>query len=303
MTIEHSAFPLEGIMAVVSQGREEVSLAASRGLSCVEIRADLLLASGLPLSEILAIVKYAKKLDLKCLFTLRHISHGGVFDNDERERVTTCLQALASGADIIDLEWGTIAADMMLAENASLILSHHDFEGMLNSDELHSLSEQMIAKRPAAVKIIPTANTISDSLLMLKWVEGASDGVERIGFAMGEAGSCSRILTMSFGGPVTYASFSRPVAPGQLEVDRLINDYRLLDLDENTRVYGLIVNIEPSIDYVKTINDQFQIQQRNIVCIPFKHSMLDDLIACAQELRLDEIGAENQEVANQLPSI
>ena len=79
-------FPLRGVIGIVANAASELDLAASKRLQCVEVRADLLLDSGLSLDNVMGIVQQTRARDLACLFTLRHPSHGGKFDGDERQR-------------------------------------------------------------------------------------------------------------------------------------------------------------------------------------------------------------------------
>jgi 3-dehydroquinate dehydratase-1 len=219
-------FPLRGVIGIVANAASELDLAASKGLQCVEVRGDLLLYGGLSLDEVIQIVERAQELKLACLFTLRHPTHGGKFNDTEQQRVLINRRALAAGADIIDLEWGTEAAAQLLSENVPLILSHHDFDGMIDERELATLTEVMSKAQPRAIKIVPTAATPSDAARILRWVADADVDIVRIGFAMGAAGACSRVLTMAFGAPITYASFGRPVAPGQVDIDDLLELFR-----------------------------------------------------------------------------
>lgn len=219
-------FPLRGVIGIVANAASELDIAVSKQLQCVEVRGDLLLHGGLALDDVLRVVERAQELNLACLFTLRHPSHGGKFGDTEQQRILINRQALAAGADLIDLEWGTKAAEQLLSEDVDLILSHHDFEGMIDEPELTMLTQAMSKAKPKAIKIVPTATTPADAARILRWVADADDDIVRIGFAMGAAGACSRVLTVAFGAPITYASFGRPVAPGQVAMDDLLELYR-----------------------------------------------------------------------------
>ena len=158
-----------------------------------------------------------------------------------------------------------------------------DFDGMPEESTLTELSERMLARRPAAVKIVPTAATLADSASILRWVEGASGDVERIGFVMGAVGACSRILTIAFGAPITYASFGAPVAPGQVAIDDLLDVYRAMDLDRDTRVVAVLDGS------VVAINRQFRDESSNKVAIGFAPQYLDELTALRDALHIDDI--------------
>ena len=134
-------FPLSGVIGIVADSCAQVQLAAQEKLSCVEVRADLLLSNGVSLDQLFATVRAACAQDLGCLFTLRHPTHGGTFDGSEAERVQLNQRALEAGADVVDAEWGTGAARLLLAAGAPVVLSHHDFAAMPSTRELAELTQ------------------------------------------------------------------------------------------------------------------------------------------------------------------
>ena len=239
------AFPLAGVIGVVATDAGEIDQATKAGLSCVEVRADLLLSAGMSTAALMDAVAKSRQQGLNCLFTARHPSHGGTFNGSEQDRVALSQQALAAGADVVDAELGSEAARDLLAAGAPMILSHHDFNAMPDDDELRSLTQAMHAlspqSPPLAIKVVPTATSITDSVRMLQWVQERKDNEpRRIGFAMGVAGACSRALTIAYGAPITYAAFGEAVAPGQIALAELLETYRAADLNANTRVYGIV---------------------------------------------------------------
>jgi len=288
-------FPLRGVIGVVSESSSEIELALDHQLQCVEIRADLLLDQGLSQDDLIQLVKQSKAARLACLVTLRHPDQGGRFQGSEQERVEINRRALEVGADIIDLEWGTAAATTLMAEKAPMILSYHDFNGMPDEVELATLTENMISAAPLAIKIVPTASTLDDAVRMLRWVdESDCDGktTRRIGFAMGAAAACSRILTTAFGGPVTYTSFGEPVAPGQIALPDLINLYRVADLDSRTTLTAVIGNSAFSDPAVVTLNHRYQMAGDNRVAIAFPDHDRHELEPHTAALRISEILSE-----------
>jgi len=236
------AFPLSGVIGIVDSSKSQLDLAQQLGLNCVEIRADLLSSTaGMSNKQVLSVVNATKDAGLACLFTLRHVDQGGTFQGAESERIALCKQALESGADIIDLEFGTDAAFAMSSESAApMILSYHNFESMLGAEELAKLSIAMEAQTPAAIKIIPTGDCLAHAAQMMAWVGHAGSSVKRIGFTMGSDGAIGRVLALTCGSPVTYASFGAPVAPGQVDITTLTERYRCMSMTTNTRVTALI---------------------------------------------------------------
>lgn len=287
-------FPLRGIIGVVSESLSEIELAVNNELQCVEIRADLLLDKGMSFGDLLLAVEKSRAASLACLVTLRHPGQGGRFTGSEDERVQINRQVLAAGADIIDLEWGTDASKQLLADGAPMILSYHDFGAMPSRAELSSLTEDMLRDEPLAIKIVPTATTLDDAVRMLSWVSEAdmadSDpkhtGVRRIGFAMGSAGACSRILTTAFGGPVTYTSFGEPVAPGQIALPDLIRLYRVQQLDKQTTLTAITGAADLMVKATLDLNQQYQRAGENQVAIAFPNIDSVALDAYKSQLRI-----------------
>ena len=62
-------FPLSGVIGIVADSCAQVQLAAQEKLSCVEVRADLLLSNGVSLDQLFATVRAACAQDLGGLFT------------------------------------------------------------------------------------------------------------------------------------------------------------------------------------------------------------------------------------------
>ena len=124
------------------------------------------------------------------------------------------------------------AAAAMIKKKVPLVVSHHDFDGMTGEEELNKLTAEMESCDPDAIKVVQSASTLTQSVQMLKWVDKAKDEISRIGFAMGLKGTCSRLLTMAYGAPITYASFGKPVAPGQISIDDLLNLYQVPKLNQ-----------------------------------------------------------------------
>ena len=72
-------FPLKGVIGIVANNTAEIDFALDHKLSCVEIRADLLIYNGTSVDDLVELVRETKTKGLSCLFTLRHPDHGGEF--------------------------------------------------------------------------------------------------------------------------------------------------------------------------------------------------------------------------------
>ena len=295
-------FPLSGVIGIVANSIDELDAAIAKKLQCVEIRADLLLDGGLSTDELMQAIQQAKNGGVAVLFTLRHPTHGGKFTGTEDQRASISRLALNAGADLIDLEWDSDAATLFQEflqehpnehpknENSRLILSYHDFNGMPDEPELQLLTNKMCAGNPAAIKIVPTAESLHDAVRMLHWVSQAGDStIRRIGFAMGPQGACSRVLTLAYGAPVTYASFGKAVAPGQVEMDALLKTYRSAELTRNTELVAVVNAAVDKPHSISELNESFATSNIDKVAIAFTGVSVDELRSQSEHLRIVEI--------------
>ena len=288
-----NSFPLKGVIGIVANNTAEIDFALDHKLSCVEIRADLLINGGTSVDDVVELVRKTKTKELGCLFTLRHPEHGGEFFGTEEERVLINQAALEAGASSIDLEWGTKALVAMAEKHAPIVISHHDFKAMPSVEELEELTTEMESFHPHAIKVVPTASTLVHSIQMLQWVRKGNSDIARIGFAMGQKGTCSRLLTIVFGAPITYASFGDAVAPGQLSMDVLMNCYRVPELNEGCLIYGVAGKDVHHSRELEVMNQQLKKKQLNVVCIPLECLDLDELLAVMEDLNIKGVQLED----------
>jgi len=286
-------FPLKGVIGIVANNTAEIDFALDHKLSCVEIRADLLINGGTSVDDVVELVRKTKTKELGCLFTLRHPEHGGEFFGTEEERVLINQTALEAGASSIDLEWGTKALAAMAEKHAPIVISHHDFKAMPSVEELEELTTEMESFHPHAIKVVPTASTLVHSIQMLQWVRKGTSDIARIGFAMGQKGTCSRLLTIVFGAPITYASFGDAVAPGQLSMDVLLNCYRVPELKDGCLIYGVAGKDVHHSRELEVMNMQLKKKQLNAVCIPLECFDLHELLAVMEGLNIKGVQLED----------
>ncbi len=202
----------------VAEIRSQISLAVKQGADLVELRIDSLRDregwTGLIGKGPVAIV------------TNRAKREGGSFRGAEQQRVGIILEAIAAGAQCVDLESSTkpaLRSRVMKEaerEGATVMLSHHDFKATPSVETLIGIARKMADSGADIVKVITTANNAAESLRVLDFLIDVQDEVvvPVIAFAMGEAGRISRVASLLLGSPLTYASVGKPTAPGQLSV-------------------------------------------------------------------------------------
>ncbi len=163
------------------------------------------------------------------LVTNRREAEGGGFPGSERERIALLKQAVALGADLVDIEART--AKPLLKElkaeierhgsRAQLIISHHDLKATPSEGALRKRFDCCNEIGADIVKICTYAREMEDNLRVLGLIPYARKrGQTIIAFCMGEKGRISRVMAPLLGSYLSYASLDKGAesAPGQLTI-------------------------------------------------------------------------------------
>ena len=282
-----SEFPIKGVVGVLAEKEaadlDRLEKAGPLRPDAIEIRADLFEDPGraVQLFDILP-------EEIPIVFTVRLPAAGGHFAGDEADRIRLYHEALRRGASLVDAEWETEAARVLAAERAPLVVSYHDFHGMTEEAHLDHLTHEMETLAPMALKIVPTALEPVDGIRMLQWVGRARrDGPRRIGFAMGEAGMPSRILSQAWGSPFTYAAIGDAVAPGQLSVREMKGLYRSSRLTRSTRVLGVVGSRAAQAPVARLFNPGLLARGLDAVCVPLCLKSFSEVLPVIETLGID----------------
>jgi 3-dehydroquinate dehydratase/shikimate dehydrogenase len=122
-------------------------------------------------------------------------------------------------------------------------------------------------------------------------VENESLDAQMVGIAMGEEGLISRVLSPRAGAAFTFASAGDGVetAPGQVPARTILDLYRLEQLDQATRIFGVAGNpIAHSLSPVMHLT-AFRRENLNAVMLPLKVRSLDDLLSVVRDLPIDGV--------------
>jgi 3-dehydroquinate dehydratase/shikimate dehydrogenase len=202
----------------------------------IEIRLDHLGAS----ANLLRVRKLVSK---PLIVTVRSKVHGGFWEGTEKERLDVFRQAIAAGADYIDLEWKSTHMLTELKSNTKtgIILSHHSPEN--NLSQLTSVFKEMLKTPVDIYKLIYTAHSLNDNLLSLPLIELArQNAVNYIIHGMGQEGRLSRIMGALRGNFFNYVSqeVKSSTAEGQLTLEEARNTFFLHEKSAHTRLIGLL---------------------------------------------------------------
>jgi 3-dehydroquinate dehydratase/shikimate dehydrogenase len=206
---------------------------APSACAMIEVRAD-----GLRAGDVAGLVRRASR---SVVVTVRAREDGGAFDGSAEEKRSILDAALAAGAAFVDVEWdGPLRAFALGASAPRTILSHHG--APCEEGALGPLFRAMAGTRARALKIVPSATRGSELGAIRALLRLAREERRALcAFASGDAVAWSRIVALSWGSWGVYgaAARGRETGDGQLLTRDLLEVYRVLELGEPTRWFGL----------------------------------------------------------------
>lgn len=212
------------------------------------------------------------------IVTVTMAAENGHFSGSEQERTALLRQAIACGADYIDVSCASADRDELIRTRGrtKVILSYHNYTetppGIADTyAELKSCGANI-------VKIATFANRLSDNRRILDLLE-QRDG-DTIGICMGEHGQISRVLGPLCGSYLTFACAraGSEAAPGQIPAEVLRTIYRVQDLRPGFSLYGLVGNpVSKSRGYL-LFNALFRHYGMNSLYLNFPAQDLDDFM-------------------------
>lgn len=222
--------------------------------------------------------------------TCRRVANGGKFRGSVERQLALLSKAAASGCQIVDLEVQSAAAArpaelQRLRQRAALLLSFHDFRG---TRKLEETFQKMSAYPAEFYKVVTTATTLYDNVVMMKFLEKKSQKHSVVGLCMGEQGVISRVLGVRAGSVFTFAATNpgEETAPGQISARTLREAYRIEQVDAATRVYGVAGDPVAHSLSPLLMNTAFRRENVNGVYLALHAKTLEDLLACVREIPL-----------------
>jgi 3-dehydroquinate dehydratase/shikimate dehydrogenase len=235
----------------------------------------------------------AEHQDVTAIATCRRRPNSGGFAGSLDEELSILLKAARAGCRVIDLEVesaeeaAAVQLEKFRAElrkaGAALLMSFHDFS---RTHGLHQATDRIAAFGPDVVKVVSTAQTLSDNLAVLRLIEDRSASSRVLGIAMGEEGLVSRVLGPRAGGAFTFASLEdgTGTAPGQVSAKTMRELFRADRLNPDTRIFGVAGNpIAHSLSPLMH-NTAFRREGVNAVLLPLKTRAVADLLTLMLEL-------------------
>jgi 3-dehydroquinate dehydratase/shikimate dehydrogenase len=220
--------------------------------------------------------------------TCRRAVNGGKFKGPIATQIAVLRKAADLGFQLVDLELPSVeslkANDLReLYDRVGLIISYHDFKATKNIERQF----KEMSKYPADFyKLVSTATSLHDNVVMMKLLEENSAKHEMVGLCMGEQGIISRVLGVRAGSVFTFGSAAKgeETAPGQVLASELRDVYRIEMVDQATQVYGVAGDpVSHSLSPVM-MNAAFRRETVNAVYLALHARSLKDLMACVQDI-------------------
>src|SRR6266567_3679458 len=136
------------------------------------------------------------------------------------------------------------------------------------------------------IKVVSTANSLYDNVVMMKFLEKYSHSHSLVGVCMGEQGVISRLLAVRAGSQFTFGALSaeEATAPGQIAARALLDTYRIDQVDAATRVYGVAGDPVAHSLSPAMLNTAFRRENVNAVYLALHAKTMEDLMACVQDI-------------------
>ena len=292
-----SVFGTDRICAVVARRSASELLSglrmAARESAAVELRFDWLTK---PTEIPRAIEMVGKEMGRRvrsrsakrlCLIaTLRRRPAGGEFRGSIAQQLQFLRTAIFAGCEWCDLEIETAKASpdsvrQLQAAGARVLVSFHDFRR--TPQDLDRVARNLRRCRGDAIKIATHCQSVSDGLRLLSLAQGRQDTVV---VPMGDAGLAVRVLALSRGSALAYASSGETSAPGQLSVSEMRERYRADRISKSARIFGIIGDpVKYSLSPLMH-NSGYVERGINAVFLPFQVSDLRDFMRATSKLRL-----------------
>ncbi len=228
--------------------------------------------------------------DAVVIATCRRVQNGGRFKGSLASQLDVLLKSASAGCQIVDIELESAKSlkpgDLdKLRGRAVLLLSFHDFKHTKKIEETFARMKPFSAD---IYKIVTTATTLYDNVLMMKFLQENHDRYSIVGLCMGEQGIISRVLGLRAGSSFTFAAASagEETGPGQITAQELRTIYRIDSVDAATRVYGVVGDpVEHSLSPLM-LNAAFRREAVNAVFLKLHAKKLQDLLACIPDIPL-----------------
>src|SRR5260370_22324823 len=222
--------------------------------------------------------------------TCRRAKSGGKFRGSVQSEVDILLTGVDTGWQLVDLNSKSAKklqpADIQtIGQKAAVILSFHEFRSTKKLDDTFAEMERIPSDY---IKIVSTATSLYDSVVMMKFLERTSEKRSMVGVCMGEQGIISRILGFRAGSQFTFASATpgEETAPGQVTGRTLRETYRVEQVDAATKVYGVAGDTVSHSLSPLMMNTALRRESITAVYMHLHAHTMKDLMHCVREIHI-----------------
>ena len=173
--------------------------------------------------------------------TCRARWEGGHFSGTEAERQRILESALEHGAEYVDVEAAAGFTSHILRQTGGrrIVVSEHQFDKP--PADVAARFAALEATGAEVAKLAFSASSLEDMLPLFNLpATDRGNGNGRVLIAMGGAGLPSRILAARLRSLWTYVG--EQVAPGQVSLARLLEDFRFRRIGADAALYGVVGN-------------------------------------------------------------
>jgi len=207
----------------------------------------------------------------------------------EEERHRILAEAVTAGAEFVDVEARAefVPAILRARRGRGIVLSLHAYG--TPATDLGERARAMRSTGAEVVKIAVDAARLSDMLPLLEIArdpqvrtsEGSSGHVL---VAMGQPGVPSRLLAAHYGSKWTYAGDA--IAPGQIPLARMLDEFRFRSVGPNTAIYGVVGNAGLHSKSPLMHNAAFGVAGLDAVYVPLRAADFDDFLTFADAMHV-----------------
>jgi len=213
------------------------------------------------------------------IVTCRPRWEGGSFDGSEEERKRLLSEAVAGGAEYVDVEWRA-GFDDLVGRGRGIVVSMHDYDGV--PADLAARVEAMQGTGAEIVKVAVTATRLSDCVPLADLAARSTCHGRMALLAMGDHGFATRALAARFGSAWTYAGAIRGV--GQIPLAAMVNDFHFRAITDATQVYGIVGgSVQHSVSPAMH-NAAFRARGIDAVYLPLPAVDADDFMTFARSI-------------------
>jgi len=220
-TVELGIIPRVIVALNDTRLKENLEKARELKIDLIEARVDLL--SEVSRESIKNFLDLIADFGFYTVSTLRPDWEGGKFKKSEQIRLELFKEIVkhpATGAVDIELRSEILPdiRNLVREEHKILIVSYHDFEKTPTEKEIEEIFNRAVESGADIVKLAFTGRKKEDEVCCTL----SKFNHPKIFMVMGEEGKFTRVVGFSFGSLLTYTFFGKPVAPGQIEAEKLV---------------------------------------------------------------------------------